>query len=195
MKNKKLSISIKISILAAMGFILFLLEIPLPIFPSFLKIDFSDVPALLGAFSMGPLAGLVIELIKNLLHMMLKGDSAGIGELANFMVGSGFVVTAGIVYKRGKSLKYALIGLIAGIVAMGVVASIGNYFIFLPLYEKVLSFPITAVVGMASKVNPSITNLNTLVIYCILPFNILKGLIISLVVFLIYKRVSPILHK
>lgn len=195
MTNKKLSILTKISILSAMAFILYLIEFPLPIFPSFLKIDLSDVPALLGSFSMGPLAGVLIELLKNLLHLIMKNETAGIGELADFLIGSAFVFTAGMIYRNGKTKRQAVIGLLLGIVAMCIVASLGNYFIFLPLYEKVLKFPIPAVVASAKAINPSIHNLNTLIVFCFIPFNLIKGLIVSIVTLLVYKRVSPILHK
>lgn len=195
MKNKKLNTLIKISILSAMALILYFIEFPLPIFPNFLKLDISDVPAILGAFAVGPVAGVIVELVKNILHMMFNNSTAGIGELANFLVGASFVFVTGIVYKAGKSRMSALIGLISGTVAMGIIASLGNYFIFLPLYEKVLNYPINAVVGMASKINPSVVNLNTLIVYTILPFNLIKGLMLSVIVFLVYKRVSPILHK
>lgn len=195
MTNKKLSTLIKISVLSTMAFILMFFEFPLPIFPDFLKIDLSDIPALLGAFSIGPAAGIVIELIKNLLHLIVKNQTAGIGELANFIVGSAFAATAGIIYKNKKTRKGAAISLLAGIIVMGLAASLGNYFIFLPLYEKVLMFPVSAVIGMAAKVNKAVVNLNTLIIYSILPFNIMKGVIVSIITSLVYKRVSPILHK
>lgn len=195
MTHKKLSSLIKISVLSAMAFVLMFLEFPLPIFPEFLKIDISDVPALLASFSMGPLAGTLVELVKNLLHLIIKGGTAGIGELANFVVGFAMVFTAGLIYKKNKTKKGALISLILGTIAMGVIASIANYFVFLPLYEKVLMFPINAVVGIASKVNKNVKDINTLILYSILPFNILKGLIISVIVLLLYKKVSPILHK
>lgn len=196
MRNKKLSILIKISILSAMAFILYLIEIPVPIFPNFLKFDISDVPAILGAFALGPVAGVAIELIKNILHFILKNDgTSGIGELANFIVGGGFAFAAGIVYKIGKTRIVALYSLIIGTVFMTIIAAVGNYFIFLPLYESVLNYPVKVVVAMASKINSSVVNLNTLIVYTFLPFNLIKGVMISVIVFLIYKRVSPILHK
>jgi riboflavin transporter len=195
MTNKKLITLIKISILSAMAFVLYLIELPLPIFPAFLKIDLSDIPALLGAFAMGPIAGVIVELVKNVLHLMLKPDGMGVGELANFIVGSGLAVTAGFVYNRGKSRAHAVTGLLSGIVVMAIVACIGNYFLFLKLYELVLHFPMEAIIGMAKSVNGAIDTKLKLVIYSMLPFNLLKGFIVSIIVFLIYKRVSPILHK
>lgn len=195
MTNKKLSKLIKVSVLGAMAFVLMFLEFPLPIFPEFLKIDISDIPALFAAFSIGPFAGILVEFLKNLLHLIVKNSTAGIGEMANFIVGSAMVYIAGIIYKRNKTKKGALISLVFGTIAMGITASLGNYFVFLPLYESVLGFPIKAVVGLAAKVNSSVKDINTLIIYSILPFNILKGIIVSIVTMLAYKKVSPILHK
>lgn len=195
MKSKKINLLVKISVLSAMSIILYFFEFPLPIFPSFLKIDISDVPAILGAFSLGPAAGVIVELVKNLLHLLLKNDSAGIGELANFLVGAAFVLPAGILYKTKKSRTSAFIGLAAGIIFMSIIAAVSNYLFILPLYEKVLHFPVAAVVKIAAGINPSVHNLNTLIAYTFLPFNLLKGFILSVVVFLMYKRVSPILHR
>lgn len=196
MKKTTLSTLIKVSVLSAMALILMFFEFPLPIFPDFLKIDFSDIPALLGAFAMGPFAGIVIELIKNLLHIVIKGSqTALIGELANFVVGAALVGTAGIVYKRSKTRKNALISIAAGVLVMSVVASIANYYVFLPLYEKVLHFPIAAMVEAGAKIFKGITDFNSFVAYSILPFNLFKGILIAIITFLAYKRLSPILHK
>ncbi len=196
MKKRTLSTLIKISVLSAMAFILMYLDFPLPLFPSFLKLDFSDIPALLGAFAMGPVAGLIIELIKNLLIIVIKGSqTALIGELANFTVGAALVGTAGIMYKRSKSRKNALISIAAGVAAMAFVASLANYYVFLPLYETALNFPVAAMVDAGAKIYKGITDLNTFVIFSILPFNLLKGVLVGIVTFLAYKKLSPILHK
>ena len=193
MKNKKLSVLIKISILSAMAFIIYFIEFPIPVFPQFLQLDFSDIPALLGAFAMGPMAGVAIELIKNALHL-LRTQTLGIGELANFVVGAAFAATSGAIYRHLKTRKIAFISLISGTLVMAITASVTNYYIFLPLYEKYL-FPISAIIGMASKVNSAVVDLNTLIVFSILPFNLFKGVVISAITFLMYKRVSPILHK
>ena len=193
MKNKKLSVLIKISILSAMAFIIYFIEFPIPVFPQFLQLDFSDIPALLGAFAMGPMAGVAIELIKNALHL-LRTQTLGIGELANFVVGAAFAATSGAIYRHLKTRKIAFISLISGTLVMAITASVTNYYIFLPLYEKYL-FPISAIIGMASKVNSAVVDLNTLIVFSILPFNLFKGVVISVITFLMYKRVSPILHK
>lgn len=193
MKNKKLSVLIKISILSAMAFIIYFIEFPIPVFPQFLQLDLSDIPALLGAFAMGPMAGVAIELIKNALHL-LRTQTLGIGELANFVVGAAFAATSGAIYRHLKTRKVAFISLISGTLVMAITASVANYYIFLPLYEKYL-FPISAIVQMASKVNSAVVDLNTLIVFSILPFNLFKGVVISAITFLMYKRVSPILHK
>ena len=196
MRDQKLNKLVKISILSAAAFLLmFFIEIPLPIFPEFLKLDISDLPAILGAFALGPAAGIYIEALKNIFHAIAKPGTMGIGELANFVVGGAFVFTVGIIYNLKKDRTHALYGLAAGIIVMVIVAAIGNYFVFLPLYEKVLGFQVNAVIGMAAKVNPSIKDLNSLILLSIVPFNLLKGIIVALIAFLSYKSMSPILHK
>jgi riboflavin transporter FmnP len=196
MKKTTLSKLIKVSVLSAMAFILMLLEFPLPIFPSFLKIDFSDLPALLGAFAMGPIAGIVIEFMKNLLNVAIQGSATAlIGEAANFVVGAAFVGVAGLVYQRSKTRKNAVISLSAGIVAMVLVASVANYFVFLPLYEKVLHFPVVAMVEAGKAVFKGVTDFNTFVAYSIALFNLFKGFIVALITFITYKKLSPILHR
>jgi len=195
MRDEKLIKLIKISLLAVIAFLLMYIELPIPIFPSFLKIDISDLPALLGAFALGPIAGVIIELVKNILHGVFASSTALVGEFANFLVGSCLVLVSGYIYKVRKSKGGAMAGLLIGIVCMSIFAAILNYFVILPLYEKVLGFPIAAVVGMGSKINHNIKDLNSFVIWMIIPFNLFKGIIISVMTLALYKSVSPILHK
>lgn len=196
MRQKGLNTMIKISLLSVMAFILMFFEVPLPIFPNFLKIDLSDLPALLGAFALGPAAGIGIEFFKNVLHIIFKGTQTGfVGELANFAVGAILAVTAGSVYRVKKSKKTAILGLIIGSVVMSIAASVLNYTILLPLYAKVYKAPIDAFVAMGSAVNPSIKTVKDLVMWSILPFNLLKGLVVSVVTVPLYKSVSPFLHN
>ncbi len=195
MRDEKLIKLIKISLLSVMAFLLMYIELPLPIFPDFLKIDISDLPALLGAFALGPISGVIIELVKNILHGLLAGKTAFIGELANFLVGGCLVLVSGYVYKAKKSKGGAIIALLIGTIVMSVFAGILNYLVVLPLYEKVLGFPIAVVVEMGTKINPNIKNLTSFIILSIIPFNLLKGVVVSAVTLAIYKRVSPILHK
>lgn len=195
MEKSRINKLVKIAVLAAAAWVLMIVvEVPLPIFPSFLKLDISDLPAVLGAFSMGPAAGVIIELVKNLLHLLVKPDvPIGVGELANFIVGGAYVFTAGLIYLRRKDKAHAVTGLAAGTVAMAVAAVIGNYFVFMPIYIQ--AFSLQGILGAAQAVNPAITDLWTLVMYSILPFNLLKGVIVSFIAFLTYKSLSPVLHK
>lgn len=195
MKDQRLNKLIKISLLSAIAFLLMFIEFPLPIFPSFLKVDISDLPALIGAFALGPVAGVAIEFLKNILHLVFRNDSMGVGELANFLVGGILVFTSGIIYKRSKTKRNALISVIIGSIAMTIGAAILNYFVFLPLYETVLHLPVKAVVGMGTAINHNVKNLNTFIIWAIIPYNLLKAMIVSVITLLMYKKISPILHK
>lgn len=193
MKTKWL---VKVGMLSAVAFLLQLLEFPLGIFPAFLQIDFSDVPALLAGFSLGPAAGVVVELIKNILHLLLKNSgTGGVGELANFLIGSAIVVPAALLYKRKHTRRMAINGLIAGTAVMTIVGVLANLYILIPFYSSAFGMPIEAIVAMGTEVNSAVIDLTTLVLYGIVPFNLLKGLMVSIVTILIYKRLSPILHK
>ncbi|CAG7839328.1 membrane protein [Clostridium novyi B str. ATCC 27606] len=196
MRHNNLNKMIKISLLSVMAFILMFFEVSMPIFPNFLKIDISDLPALLGSFALGPLEGVGIELFKNILHVIFKGTQTGlVGEFANFIVGAVFVLIAGYIYRCEKTKKMAILGLLTGSIVMSVVAAVLNYSVFLPLFAKVLKIPIDAFVSMGSFVNPKIHTLRDLVMWSILPFNLVKGLIVSIITLVMYKSVSPILHK
>lgn len=182
----------KISILSVIAFILMQIEFPIPIFPSFLKIDLSDLPALVGGFALGPIVGILIELFKNLMHL-IQTSTSGVGELANFLVGVALVAPASLIYYRNKTRKNAVIGLLVGTIGMGIVGGLSNYYILLPFYANVLKFPIEAIVEMGSLVNSNIVDLNSLIFYAIIPFNILKGIVLSVITMLIYKRISSLL--
>ncbi|WP_312337720.1 ECF transporter S component [Anaerospora hongkongensis] len=181
------------AVLAGAAVILMLMDFPIVFMPGFLKMDLSEIPAIIGAFSMGPLAGLWVMLLKNLLHLT-NSQTAGIGELANFLVGSAFVLTAGFIYRRYKSRQGAITALLAGTIAMTVAAAALNYWVLIPLYQAVLNFPGEAVVNMGHAVNPFIINLKTFILFAIIPFNVLKGLLVSLITILIYKKLSHLLH-
>ncbi len=184
----------KIAILSALSFIIMLFEFPLPLMPAFLKIDLSEIPALLAAFSMGPVSAVLVELLKNLLHL-LKTSTSGIGELANFLVGVAYVLPAAIIYKFNKTKKGALIALGVSTISLVAFASVFNYFVLLPLYSKILNFPMTAIIQMGAEANKRIVDMRTFIAYAIVPFNFIKGIVVSAVVLLIYKKLSPILHK
>lgn len=185
--------TVKIGMLAAISVVLMLFEIPLPFAPSFYEIDFSEVPVLIGAFAMGPVAGAAIELVKILLNLVITGtDTAGVGELANFIIGCSLCLPAAIVYKRKKTRKGAMIGMAAGTALMVVIGCLINAYVMLPAYSVAFGLPIDALVQMGTAVNPSITSLSTFVIFAVAPFNLLKAVLVSLIVLLIYKKISPI---
>ena len=180
---------------AAISTILMLFEFPLPfIAPGFYELDFSEVPILIGAFALGPVAGVLTELVKILLNLVINGtNTAFVGEFANFVMGCAFVVPASVIYKRKKNRQHAMIGLAAGTVIMSAAAVFINALVLLPAYAKAFSMPIDALVGMGTAVNGHITNLLTFVVFAVAPFNLLKGAMVSVVVLLIYKKISPIL--
>lgn len=186
----------KVSVLSVIAYILMYIDFPLAfIAPPFIKMDISDMPALIGGFAMGPLVGVWIELFKNILHLLLKGTSTGgVGELSNFLVGSMYVFTAAMIYKHNKTYRGAIIGLIAGILTMTILATLSNYFVVFPLYAKIM-VPMETIIEMGTAVTSKITDLWTMMVYSIAPFNLLKGTITALVTLILYKRVSPILHS
>ncbi|MDD2533976.1 MAG: ECF transporter S component [Eubacteriales bacterium] len=185
----------KTGVLAAVAIVLMYIEFMIPLMPSFLKLDLSEVAVLLAAFTLGPATAILIELIKNIAHLPAS-QSLYVGELANFIIGSLFVGTAGLIYKQNKTRKGAMIALALGTVAMTVGASVINYFFMLPFYIKVMEFPIEAIIGMTQAVgNTLVTSLKTLILYVFVPFNLFKGLVVSLIVGLLYKRLSPLLHR
>lgn len=185
----------QIGMLAAIATVLMLFEIPLPFAPSFYELDFSEVPILIGCFAMGPAAGACIELIKILLNFIINGTmTAGVGEIANLLIGCSFVLPAGIIYRKMHSKKGALIGMITGTLFMTFVGCFLNAYILLPTYAKAFEMPIDALVGMGTAVNAHITSLFTFVAFAVAPFNLLKGILVSFIVLLVYKKISPILH-
>ena len=186
---------VKISVMSVIAFILMLLDFPLWFTPPFLKFDISDVPALIGSFAMGPMAGVVIQFMKNLLKLLVRGSgTGGVGELSNFVVGSIFAYTAGFIYYRKKDKKSAIKGLIIGTIAMTIVISIVNYVFMIPFYAKIFGMPLDNIVEMGMKVNGFVTDFKSLIVFAVLPFNLLKGIIVSIITLFLYKRVSPILH-
>ncbi len=143
---------------------------------------------------MGPMAGVLVQLVKNLLNLLIEGSmTGGVGELSNFLVGSVLVYVAGIIYYKKRTFKNAVIGLILGVLFMTAFATLSNYFVVFPLYSKLM--PLDKIIEAASLVNRFVVDYKTLILYAVVPFNLLKGTVVSLVTLLIYKKVSPILHK
>ncbi|NLV77125.1 MAG: ECF transporter S component [Tissierellia bacterium] len=187
---------VKISVLGVIAFILMLLDFPLWFTPPFLKFDVSDVPALIGSFALGPMAGVIVQLVKNLLKILLAGtNTAVVGEIANFIVGSVFAYVAGLIYYKEKTFKNAVIGLVVGTIAMTVAISIANYYIMIPFYAKAYGMPLDKIITISGAVNKYVVDLKSLIIFAVIPFNLLKGVVVSLITIFLYKRVSPILKS
>lgn len=182
----------KVGILSAIAVVLMFFEVPLPMMPSFLKLDASELPAIIGAFILGPMAGVAIEFIKNLLHAA-NSQTMGIGEIANFLVGVAFIMPAGYLYQRYKSQGGAIISLAIGTFSMMLVASLLNYFILLPLYQAMLHFPLEQIITLGTAANPKIIDLRSFITLAIVPFNLIKGIIISGFTMLLYKKIFPAL--
>ena len=184
---------VKIGMLAAVAVILMIFEIPLPLAPAFYEIDISEVPVMVGCIAMGPLAGALIELVKILLNFVITGtDTAGVGELANFIIGCSLCVPAGLIYRRNRTRKNALIGMITGTLLMTVIGCVINAFVLLPTYAVAFGLSMDKLVAMGTAVNSGITGISTFVMFAVAPFNLLKGILVSVIVFLIYKKISPI---
>lgn len=187
----KLSVIVKVAMLSAIAVVLMLLEFPLPfIAPPFYEIDFSEVPVLIGAFAMGPIVGIIIEAVKVLLNLVINGTiTGGVGEMANFVIGCSFIVPASLIYKLHKTKKGAFAGLGVGVIVMAALGCILNAYVLLPAYGKALSIPIDVFLKMGKAIHPSIDSIMSFVVMTVLPFNLIKGVLSSLVVALIYKRI------
>jgi riboflavin transporter FmnP len=187
----------QIAMLGAVAGVLMNLEFPIPFLaPSFYQLDFSEIPALLAAFAMGPVAGILTELVKILVHLVTKGTlTAGVGDLANFIFGCTFVVPAGLIYRfhNIKSRKHAVAGMAAGTVLTAITACFVNAFVLLPAYGKAFGMPVSAFIEMGTAVHSGVKDLLGFAILIIVPFNLFKYTLTSVIVFLIYKRIRVVL--
>lgn len=177
-------------VLAGIAFVLQLLEIPVPFMPFFIKFDFSDLPALLGSFSLGPICGILIELIKNLLHC-LYSQSFGVGELSNFLLGAVFTGVAGFIYKFNRTKKGAIIASFVGAIAMAVLSLPFNAFVVYPVYYNFM--PKETILEAYQAIIPSMKSVEESLVCFNMPFTFVKGMIDVVITFLIYKHVSPLL--
>ena len=181
---------------ASLAGVLMLLEIPLFFAPPFYKIDLSEIPVLICTFYLGPVAGVAAELVKILVKLVLKGTStAFVGDFANFAVGCSFVLPASVVYHAKPGKKTALLGMGVGTVIMTVFGSAFNAVYLLPKFAALYGMPMEVIIGMGTKVNSAITSVSTLVLFAVVPFNLLKGVVVSALTFVLYKRISPLLHR
>ena len=177
--------------LAAISTVLTLLNFSIPIMPSFIKMDFSDLPALLASFAFGPWYGIAVCLIKNFFNLFLSSGGLS-GAMSNFLLGALFVTPAGWIYQHQKNRTGALVGSLIGAFTMAVVGIFTNYYIVYPVYTAFM--PMETILKLYQAINPYVTDLWTALIYMNFPFTLGKGLINVAFAFLIYKRLSPILH-
>lgn len=179
------------AMLAAISYVLGLLEFHVPLSPSFARMDLSDFPALIGSMVFGPVSGVVIELVKNSLKLITT-QTGGVGELANFVIGSSFVLSAGLIYSIRKTYKNAWVACISSSFIMGIAAALMNYFVLLPLFEQFM--PLDELIASFGEFIPFIKTKLDVVVFNAFPFNLLKGLVISVVTLLIYKKLTPLLR-
>ena len=182
------------AMLSAIATILMYLEFPVAfVIPNFIKFDFSDLPALLASFSMGPISGVLVCLIKNVIHLLVS-QSVGVGELANFLMGASFVFVSGLVYSKNKTKKGAFIGALLGALASAIVSLPLNYFIVYPMYVELYGMPLEAIIKAYQVFIPSVDTLFKALLIFNVPFTFCKCLISLFISMLIYKPLSPIIH-
>ena len=184
------------AMLSAVAFVLMFIEFPIPaLIPSFVKMDISDLPELLAAFSLGPVYGVAVTLLKNLLHILFKGtSSAYVGELCNFLLGASFVIPAGLLYQYKKNRKMAFVGALIGAAVMALFSLPLNYFVTYPMYVNVYGLPMDAILGMYNAILPGTDSLLKALVIFNLPFTFFKGMLDVALTFLVYKPLSPVLH-
>lgn len=199
MKNKTFSTKqiAKISILSVLSAFLLMLNFPIFIFPSFYKIDFAEIPRLLCGFAIGPVAGVVCTVLSSLINIILEGGSetAFIGELASLLISISFILPASIMYKNNHTKKGAIISLIISSIITSFVSIFVNYYVLIPMYESLMHIPLNAIIQSAADLIPLINSKLSLVILCTFPFNLFKTIINSVLIIVIYKRISPLLKE
>ena len=191
-KKKTLSVQYltRIAVLTALSSILFMISIPIV---AFYSLDLSNLPVLLGAFSMGPVAGLIILGLKSLIGC-LTSSTMYVGELADFIMGAAFVLPAALIYQRNKSRKGALIGMITGTVALIFAGCLTNAYLLIPFYMKAFGMPMEAIIGMCAQALPFVDTELKVILFVTAPFNLLKGVVLCILTYMIYKPLSPLLH-
>ncbi len=193
-RANRTSYIVKTGIMAAIAFILMYIEIGIPIVPPWLKLDISDFPALLAGFSLGPVSGIIVQAIKALLFFLLKNSgTGGVGEIANLLMGIAFVLPAALIYMKNKSFKRAIFGTLVGVVSMTLASGLLNYYLLIPAYAQIM--PMEAILSACTLINPAMNSVEAYVFMAAMPFTFAKGLLDGIIIFLIYKRVSPVLHK
>ena len=191
MKRDRLHKITVAAILSAVSTVLMFISFSVPIAPSYLKIDFSDLPALLSSYALGPFWGVAVALVKNAVNVLFT-TTGGVGELSNFLLSSLFVLPAGFIYNKNRTRKNALIGALAGILVSTVLSYFTNTFLVYPAYVKII--PIDAIIGMSKAILPSVDTVSDVILFFNVPFTFVKAALNTVLAFLLYKRLSPILR-
>lgn len=185
----------KVSVLSVMGFLLMMFQIKIPFCPPFMDLDLGDLPSVIGTLVLGTSAGIWIEFIKNLIYFFVKDSTAGVGELANFLVGIAYLIPIGLLHNKFKSFKSYLAGALIGSFFMVITACLFNYFVLIPVYAIMFGMPLDAIIGMTQEVNPIVTDLKTLIFFSVAPFNIVKAIILGVLGYFMYKLVIPFVRN
>ena len=184
-----------VGIFAAIAAVLMYFEFPLPFAPGFYELDFSEIPVLICSFSMGPVAGVVCEFLKVVLKLLLKGTStAFVGDLANFVVGCSFILPASVAYFANKTKTGAILGMTVGSACITGAGSLFNAVYLIPAFSVLFGQPLEVIIGMGTAINPAIVSVNTLVLFAVAPFNLLKGVADSVITFVLYKHIERLLR-
>lgn len=193
-RRMNLNTLVKTALLAAIAFILMYLEFPIPIAPPWLKVDFSDMPAILAGFALGPVPAIFVQLIKVVLFTITHGTTSGfVGELGNFIMGVALVVPSAVLYKRHHNKKSAVIAMLVGIIAMTIASGLVNYFMLIPAYSKMT--PLEVIIDLCAQIVPAADSVLGYCLIFAMPFTLVKSFLDCVVIFLSYKKLSPILHK
>ena len=183
-----------IAVLGALGAVLMLFDFPIAIAPSFYKLDLGDLPCMIGAFALGPVPALFIQIVKIVIKLFLKPTStAFVGEIAAFICSSVYCVSAAIIYQQNKTRNQALKAMIVASIMMAVVGTIGNYLFIIPAYVSLYHISLENIISMGQAIFPFITDKLSFVLCCVLPFNLVKAVIVDILTLLLYKRISPLL--
>lgn len=171
-----------------------IIDFPIFVAPGFYKLDIGDLPCLIGAFAMGPIPALFIQIIKILVKMLIKPTStAFIGEIAAFIFSSSYCLVASIIYQANKTKNGAKKAIIIGSIVMIVVSVVANYLFIIPAYSKLYGMPLEAIIGLGNKIFPIVKDLLSFVLCCVLPFNIIKAALVDILTLILYKHISPLL--
>lgn len=184
----------RIAILGTLGALLMMLDFPIFLAPSFYKLDLGDLPCLIGAFAMGPIPAVFIQIIKILIKLLFKPTStAFIGEIAAFIFSCSYCVVASVFYQKRKTKNGAIKAIIIGSLAMVVVSTVANYLFIIPAYSSLYGMPLEAIIALGNAIFPVVKDLLSFCIYCVVPFNIVKVVVIDVLTILLYKHISPLL--